>query len=58
MKRHNIQKYIPALEKMSDKSTIILQYTGALHLVPLINHLASSLTAKTGETFFSVPKIQ
>ena len=58
MKRHNIQKYIPALEKMSDKSIIILQYTGALHLVPLINHLASNLTVKTGETIVSVPKVQ
>ena len=57
MKRHNIQKYIPALEKMSDKRIIILQYTGALHLVPLIDHLASSLTAKIGETIFYVPKI-
>ena len=41
-----------------DEYTIILQNTGVLHLFPLINHLASNFTAKTGETNFSVPKIQ
>ena len=59
MKRHNVQKYIPALEKNERaKSTIILQSTGVVHLVPLINRLVSSLTAKTGEANFSVPKMQ
>jgi hypothetical protein len=56
--RFNFKKHMKYQNYVTDESTIILQSIGVVHLVPLINRLVYSLTAKTGEANFSVPKMQ